>query len=83
MSNGTSFEDYVNAYYGGTLGISKRYGIEKSATELTTADADYFNVMFGAAVSGFILGLFYYLVKLVEKRRKNERRNKLFRKINR
>ena len=50
MSNGTSFEDYVNAYYGGTLGISKRYGIEKSATELTTADADYFNVMFGAAV---------------------------------
>ena len=50
MSNGTSFEDYVNAYYGGTLGISKRYGIEKSATELTTADADYFNVMFGASV---------------------------------
>jgi hypothetical protein len=50
MSNGTSFEDYVNAYYGGTLGISKRYGIKKSATELTTADADYFNVMFGASV---------------------------------
>ena len=47
MSNGTSFEDYVNAYYGGTLGISKRYGIKKSATELTTGDADYFNVMFG------------------------------------
>lgn len=50
MSNGISFEDYVNAYYGGTLGISKRYGIKKSATELTTADADYFNVMFGASV---------------------------------
>ena len=50
MSTATSFEDYVNAYYGGTLGISKRYGIEKSATELTTADADYFNVMFGASV---------------------------------
>lgn len=50
MSNETSFEDYVNAYYGGTLGISKRYGIEKSETELTTADADYFNVMFGASV---------------------------------
>ena len=50
MSNGTSFEDYVNAYYGGTLGISKRYGIKKSATELTTGDADYFNVMFGASV---------------------------------
>jgi len=50
MSTATSFEDYVNAYYGGTLGISKRYGITKSATELTTADADYFNVMFGASV---------------------------------
>lgn len=50
MSTATSFEDYVNAYYGGTLGISKRYGIKKSATELTTADADYFNVMFGASV---------------------------------
>ena len=50
MSTATSFEDYVNAYYGGTLGISKRYGIKKSATELTTADTDYFNVMFGASV---------------------------------
>ena len=46
MSTATSFEDYVNAYYGGTLGISKRYGIKKSETELTTAAADYFNVMF-------------------------------------
>ena len=50
MSTATSFEDYVNAYYGGTLGISKRYGIKKSATELTTGDTDYFNVMFGASV---------------------------------
>jgi len=29
-----------------------------------------FYLIFGAAVSGFILGSFYYLVKLVEKRRK-------------
>ena len=50
MSNGTSFEDYVNAYYGGTLGISKRYGITKDGTTLDTTDADYFNVMFGASV---------------------------------
>ena len=26
------FEEYINAYYGGTLGISKRYGIEKADT---------------------------------------------------
>jgi len=31
-----------------------------------------FYVMFAGVVSGFILGFFYYLVKLVEKRRKNE-----------
>ena len=31
-----------------------------------------FYVVFAAVVSGFILGSFYYLVKLVEKRRKNE-----------
>ena len=29
-----------------------------------------FYLIFGVAVSGFILGSFYYLVKLVEKRRK-------------
>ena len=50
MSNGTSFEDYVNAYYGGTLGISKRYGIAKSDDNIDTGVGDYFNVMFGASV---------------------------------
>ena len=50
MSTATSFEDYVNAYYGGTLGISKRYGITKDGTTLDTTDGDYFNVMFGASV---------------------------------
>ena len=50
MSTATSFEDYVNAYYGGTLGISKRYGITKDATRIDTDDGDYFNVMFGASV---------------------------------
>ena len=50
MSTATSFEDYVNAYYGGTLGISKRYGIVKDGTTLNTDDGDYFNVMFGASV---------------------------------
>jgi len=49
MSTETSFENYVNAYYGGTLGISKRYGIEKS-DDMTTANDQYFNVMFGASV---------------------------------
>ena len=46
----TKFEDYVNAYYGGTLGISKRYGIVKDGTTLDTTDSDYFNVMYGASV---------------------------------
>ena len=46
----TKFEDYVNAYYGGTLGISKRYGIVKDGTTLETTDTDYFNVMYGASV---------------------------------
>ena len=32
-----------------------------------------FYLIFGVVVSGFILGSFYYLVKLVEKRRKNEK----------
>jgi len=50
MSIETSFEEYVNAYYGGTLGISKRYGIEKSDDNMTTANDQYFNVMFGASV---------------------------------
>ena len=45
---GMSFEDYVNAYYKGGLDISKRYGIRKD--DLTTGDAMYFNVMYGASV---------------------------------
>jgi hypothetical protein len=43
-----SFEEYVNAYYGGVLGISKRYGIQKDS--LATGDTGYFNAMYGAAV---------------------------------
>ena len=47
-----SMEEYVNAYYGGTLGISKRYGISKAddnidTTALTNAGL---NTMFGAKV---------------------------------
>ena len=46
-----SFEEYVNAYYGGVLGISKRYGIKKDTLTTTSGnDAEYFNVMYGAAV---------------------------------
>jgi len=46
-----SFEDYVNAYYGGTLGISKRYGISKADDPYETTDpAGAFNVMYGASV---------------------------------
>ena len=33
-----------------------------------------FYLIFGVVVSGFILGSFYYLVKLVEKRRKKNER---------
>jgi len=49
---GMSMEEYVNAYYGGTLGISKRYGISKTddnidTTALTNAGL---NTMFGAKV---------------------------------
>ena len=47
---GMSFEEYVEAYYGGVLGISKRYGIKKADDTLSTADAGYFNVLYGAAV---------------------------------
>ena len=43
------FEEYINAYYGGTLGISKRYGIEKAAiTESTMAEG--LNTLYGAKV---------------------------------
>ena len=29
-------EEYINSYYGGTLGIAKRYGIEKGDLDFTT-----------------------------------------------
>ena len=45
-----SMEEYVNAYYGGTLGVSKRYGIRKDDTIESTAPAGAFNTMFGAKV---------------------------------
>jgi len=46
-----SMEEYVNAYYGGTLGISKRYGISKADDPIETTDpAGAFNTMFGAKV---------------------------------
>lgn len=47
---GMTLEEYVDAYYGGTLGLSKRYGIQKADDPLTTADAAYFNTMYGAKV---------------------------------
>tara|TARA_R100000664_G_scaffold29762_1_gene41841 strand:+ start:3047 stop:4198 length:1152 start_codon:yes stop_codon:yes gene_type:complete len=48
---GMSFEEYVNAYYGGTLGISKRYGISKSDDNIDTSGlAGGLNTMFGAKV---------------------------------
>jgi len=43
------FEEYINAYYGGTLGISKRYGIEKAAVTTTTM-AEGLNTLYGAKV---------------------------------
>ena len=48
---GMSFEEYVQAYYGGTLGIAKRYGIKKADDAfITTSPAEAFNTMYGAAV---------------------------------
>ena len=48
---GMNFEEYVNAYYGGTLGIAKRYGIEKADNDFTVANqAAAFNVVYGAKV---------------------------------
>ena len=43
------FEEYINAYYGGTLGISKRYGIEKAQITETTM-AEGLNTLYGAKV---------------------------------
>jgi len=45
-----TMEEYVNAYYGGTLGVSKRYGIRKDDTIESTDPAGAFNTMFGAKV---------------------------------
>ena len=46
-----SFEEYVQAYYGGTLGIAKRYGIQKADDTFETSDpAGALNTMYGAAV---------------------------------
>ena len=48
---GMSFEEYVNAYYGGTLGISKRYGISKADDNIDVSGlAGGLNTMFGAKV---------------------------------
>ncbi len=41
-------EEYVNAYYGGMLGLSKEYGIQKDNFETDSTAA--FNVMYGAKV---------------------------------
>jgi len=46
-----TMEEYVNAYYGGTLGISKRYGLEKAEDPVnTTTHAAGLNTMYGAKV---------------------------------
>ena len=46
-----NMEEYVNAYYGGTLGISKRYGISKADDNIDTSGlAGGLNTMFGAKV---------------------------------
>ena len=46
-----NIDEYINAYYGGTLGIAKRYGIEKADRDFTTSNvADAFNVVYGAKV---------------------------------
>tara|TARA_Y100001963_G_scaffold90344_1_gene124579 strand:- start:1526 stop:2773 length:1248 start_codon:yes stop_codon:yes gene_type:complete len=47
---GMSLEEYVNAYYGGLLGISKEYGISKADDIMDTGKDDYFNTMYGAKV---------------------------------
>jgi len=46
-----NIDEYINAYYGGTLGIAKRYGIEKADNDFTVANqAAAFNVVYGAKV---------------------------------
>tara|TARA_R110002020_G_scaffold434785_3_gene644945 strand:+ start:267 stop:1418 length:1152 start_codon:yes stop_codon:yes gene_type:complete len=47
----TTMEEYVNAYYGGELGISKRYGISKADDLINTGDPTAaFNTVYGAKV---------------------------------
>ena len=44
-------EEYVNAYYGGDLGVSKRYGISKADDLINTGDPTAaFNTVYGAKV---------------------------------
>jgi hypothetical protein len=43
-------DEYINSYYGGTLGIAKRYGIEKGDNDFTSAETGAFNVIYGAKV---------------------------------
>ena len=45
-----NLEEYVNAYYGGLLGISKEYGISKAEDPMDTDKTAYFNTMYGAKV---------------------------------
>jgi len=46
-----TMEEYVNAYYGGELGISKRYGISKADDLTYTSDPSAaFNTVYGAKV---------------------------------
>ena len=45
-----TMEEYVNAYYGGELGISKRYGIVKDDLTYTSDPSAAFNTTYGAKV---------------------------------
>ena len=46
-----TMEEYVNAYYGGDLGVSKRYGISKADDLINTGDPTAaFNTVYGAKV---------------------------------
>ena len=46
-----NMREYVDQYYGGTLGIAQRYGIQKGDLDFnTTNQANAFNVVYGAKV---------------------------------
>ena len=46
-----NMKEYIDQYYGGTLGIAKRYGIQKGDLDFTTSNqAAAFNVVYGAKV---------------------------------